>query len=103
MFLPLAFIKGLGWVLIAGPLPQARAACLSITAHIHQRCPELPLEDLDLRAEPAIKALEDGAVRVTVIDELHRVDQVTGSRTPWVQRPPGRSLRLVPPYRDTEE
>ena len=48
---------------------------LSVTAHIHLMCPELPLRELDARAEPAIKALEGGAVSVTVIDDLHRVDR----------------------------
>jgi hypothetical protein len=41
--------------------------------------PELPLRELDSRAEPAIRALEDSAVTVTVIDELHRVDRAAGS------------------------
>jgi hypothetical protein len=37
--------------------------------------PDIPLRDLDARAEAAIRALEDGADSVTVIDDQHRVDR----------------------------
>jgi hypothetical protein len=77
-FVPLAYVAGLGWVRITAPRPDARAACLSVTAHIHLLQPDLPLRELDAQAEIAIKALEGGEPTVTVIDELHRVDRTTG-------------------------
>jgi hypothetical protein len=75
MFIPMAFIDGLGWVPITGPQAAPRAACLSVTARIHLLNPDLPLRDLDARAQDAIDALEGGARSVTVIDEFHRVDR----------------------------
>ena len=74
-FLPLAF-DGLAWSRIVGPQQDARAACLLATAHIHLFQPEVPLRDLDARAEAAIRALEDGAATVMVIDDRHRVDRI---------------------------
>jgi hypothetical protein len=75
LFVPLAYADGLGWTRITVPQAEPRAACLSVAAHIHLMRPELPLRELDARAEPAIKALEGGAASVTVIDDLHRVDR----------------------------
>lgn len=72
---PLVFTDGLGWTRITRPQPEARAACLYVSAHIHLMQPALPLRDLDARAEAAIRALEDGTASVTVIDDLHRVDR----------------------------
>jgi hypothetical protein len=74
-FTPMTFIDSLGWVPITGPQAGPRAACLSITAHIHLLNPDLPLRDLDERAQDSIAALESGARSVTVIDEFHRVDR----------------------------
>lgn len=71
----MAYTDGLGWMRIAGPQAEPRAACLSVTAHIHLMRPDQPLRELDARAEPAIRALEGGAASVTVIDDLHRVDR----------------------------
>ncbi len=80
-FIPMAFIDSLGWVPIAGPQTGPRAACLSITAHIHLLNPGLPLRELDERAQGPIAALESGARSVSVIDERHRVDRAdVGSR-----------------------
>jgi len=80
-FVPMAFVDSLGWVPITGPQAGPRAACLSITAHIHLLNPGLPLRDLDERAQESIAALERGARSVTVIDEFHRVDRAdAGSR-----------------------
>lgn len=73
-FTPMAF-DGLAWVRVIPPQPSARFACLSLTAFIHLLRPGTPLRDLDARAEPAIRALEDGAVAVMIIDGLHRVDR----------------------------
>jgi hypothetical protein len=75
VFTPLVFTDGLGWTRITRPQPEARAACLYVSAHIHLMQPALPLRDLDARAEAAIRALENGAASVTVIDDLHRVDR----------------------------
>jgi hypothetical protein len=75
MFIPMAF-DGLAWSRIVGPQQDARAACLLATAHIHLFQPEVPLRDLDARAEAAIRALEDGAATVMVIDDRHRVDRI---------------------------
>jgi hypothetical protein len=75
-FVPLAFYDCLGWVRITVPQPGARAACLSATAHIHLMQPRIPLRELDAQSESAIRALEDGADTVTIIDELHRVDRI---------------------------
>lgn len=74
VFAPMAF-DGISWVRIAGPQRDARAACMSVTAHIHL-LQGLPLGELDARAESAVRALEDGAVSVAVIDDLHRVDRI---------------------------
>lgn len=38
--------------------------------------PGVPLADLRERAEVAVRALEDGALSVPVIDNWHRVDRV---------------------------
>jgi hypothetical protein len=73
-FTPMAF-DGLSWSRIAGPQQDARAACLLATAHVHLFKPEVPLRDLDARAEPAIRNLEDGASTAMVIDDHHRVDR----------------------------
>lgn len=75
LFIPMAYTDGLGWTRITAPQAEARTACLSVTAHIHLMRPDLPLRELDVGAEPAIRALEDGAASVTVIDDLHRVDR----------------------------
>ncbi len=74
-FTPMAF-NGLDWVRITSPQPTARFACLAVTAYISLLRPGTPLHDLDARAEAAIRALEDGAPTVTVIDDRHRVDRV---------------------------
>jgi len=80
-FIPMAFIDGLGWVPITGPQAAPRAACLSVTARIHLLNPDLPLRDLDARAQESIDALEAGARSVTVIDEFHRVDRADAARS----------------------
>jgi hypothetical protein len=74
-FIPMAF-NGLAWSRIIGPQRDARAACLLAAAHIHLFRPEVRLRDLDARAETAIRALENGAATVMVIDDRHRVDRV---------------------------
>jgi len=74
LFTPMAF-DGISWARIAGPQRDARAACMSVTAHIHL-LHGLPLGELDARAESAVRALEDGAVSVAVIDDRHRVDRI---------------------------
>jgi len=81
VFTPLAFFDGLGWVPITGPQAAPRAACLSVTAHIHLLNPDLPLRELDERAQESIAALESGARSVTVIDEFHRVDRADAAHT----------------------
>jgi len=73
-FTPLVF-DGLAWSRITAPQQDARAACLLFTAHIHLFRPEVPLRDLDAKAENAIGELENGAATVMVIDDLHRVDR----------------------------
>jgi hypothetical protein len=80
-FTPMAF-DGLAWSRITSPQQDARAACLLVTAHIHLFRPEVPLRDLDARAEPAIRELEDGAASVMVIDDRHRVDRAGLSTMP---------------------
>jgi hypothetical protein len=66
---------GVSWVRIAEPQRDAVAACMSITAHIHL-LQNRPLGELDAHAASAIRALEEGAVSVAVIDDLHRVDRI---------------------------
>ena len=83
-FTPLAF-DGIAWVRITAPQSTARAACLNVTAYISLLSPSASLSDLDAAAEAAIRALEEGAWTVAVIDEWHRVDradlcQARGSR-----------------------
>jgi len=80
-FVPLVFNDCLGWVRITVPQPGARAACLSVTAHIHLMQPRIPLRELDAQTESAIRALEDGADTVAVVNEFHRVDRI-GVHTP---------------------
>jgi ribosomal protein S11 len=80
VFTPMVLSGCLGWVRISAPQSGARAACLAVTTHIHLMRPDIPLRDLDARAEAAIRALEDGADSVTVIDDQHRVDR-TGPRS----------------------
>jgi len=63
------------WSRITAPQQDARAACLLVTAYIHLFRPEVPLRDLDTKAEAAIRELEDGAATVMIIDDLHRVDR----------------------------
>lgn len=75
-FVPLAFNDCLGWVRITVPQSGARAACLSVAAHIHLMQPRVPLRELDAQAENAIRAPEDGADTVTVVNEFHRVDRI---------------------------
>jgi hypothetical protein len=83
VFTPLVFADGLGWTRITSPQPGARAACLCVTADIHLMHPMLPLtRDLDACAENAIRALEDGAASVTIIDDLHRVDRAGSCLSP---------------------
>jgi hypothetical protein len=74
-FTPLVLSGTLGWTRIAAPQAAARAACLAVTAYIHLMRPGVPLKNLDALAETAIRALEDGAASVNVIDECHRVDR----------------------------
>lgn len=74
-FTPLALSGSLGWVRIAAPQAVPRAACLAVTAYIHLMRPDMPLKYLNAQAEAAIRALEEGAARVNVIDERHRVDR----------------------------
>jgi hypothetical protein len=74
LFAPMAF-DGLGWVRIAGPQEDPRHACMSVAARIHL-LRNIPLGELDARAESALRELEDGAVSVRVIDEAHRVDRI---------------------------
>jgi hypothetical protein len=73
-FTPMVF-DGRAWVRISTPQPNARAACLNVTAYISLLSPSASLSDLDAAAEAAIHALEEGAWTVTVIDEWHRVDR----------------------------
>ena len=84
MFAPLVFHDGLGWEPVTSPQPTARAACLKVAALIHLLRPCVPLRELDALAEEAIRALEDGAIRVTVINDRHRVDRA-GTCPPTVQ------------------
>lgn len=65
----------LGWVRIAAPQAAARAACLAVTSYMHLMHPDAPLRNLDAQAEAAIRALENGAASVNIIDDLHRVDR----------------------------
>jgi len=85
VFAPMAF-DGLGWMRIAGPQPDARDACMSVTAHIHL-LEGLPLRELDARVEGAVRELEDGAVSVAVIDDSHRVDRIIVCSVVGLPRP----------------
>lgn len=74
-FTPMVLTGSLGWVRISAPQAAARPACLAVTAYMHLMRPDMPLKNLDAKAEAAIRALEDGAASVNVIDDLHRVDR----------------------------
>jgi hypothetical protein len=76
---------GARWMEIGGPHPDARAACLCVVTWIGLMQPGVPLADLRERAEVAVRALEDGAISVPVIDDRHRVDRVALCR----ERRPG--------------
>ncbi len=75
LFAPIAS-DGTGWVRIAEPQPDARAACMSVAVHVHLPQPGVPLCELEARAASAVADLEGGAVSMTVIDGLHRVDRI---------------------------
>lgn len=89
-FTPMVLTGSLGWVRIAAPQAAARPACLAVTAYMHLIRPDMPLKNLDAKAEAAIRALEDGAASVNVIDDLHRVDRDCPFLAP---RPDGKPLR----------
>ena len=92
VFAPMAF-DGVGWMRIAGPQLEARDACMSVTAFIHL-LQGLPLSELDAHAESAVRALEDGASSVLVVDDAHRVDRIilcSASGVPDWAAKPGRS------------
>ncbi len=67
---------GAQWMGIGGHHPDARAACLCVVTWIGLMQPDVPLADLRERAEVAVRALEDGAAGVLVVDDRHRVDRV---------------------------
>jgi hypothetical protein len=66
---------GARWMGIGGPHPGARA-CLCVVTWIGLMQQGVPLADLRERAEVAVRALEEGAVSVPVVDDRHRVDRV---------------------------
>jgi hypothetical protein len=86
VFTALVF-DGARWMEIGGPHPDARAACLCVVTWIGLMQPGGPLADLRERAEVAVRALEDGAISVPVIDDRHRVDRVAlgSGRQPALQ------------------
>jgi hypothetical protein len=53
-----------------------RAACLSVTARIRLMQPSIPLPELDAQTEKVIRALEDGAGSVTVVNEFRLVERI---------------------------
>ena len=67
---------GARWMEIGGPHPDPRAACLCVVTWVGLMEPGVPLADLRERAEVAVRALEDGAASIPVIDDRHRVDRV---------------------------
>lgn len=81
LFAPIASDET-GWVRIAEPQPDARAACMSVAAHVHLPRPRVPLCELEARAASAVADLEGGAVSMTVIDGLHRVDRIVRCADP---------------------
>jgi hypothetical protein len=89
---------GARWMGIGGPHPDARAACLCVVTWIGLMEPGVPLADLRERAEVAVRALEDGAVSVPVIDERHRVDRMVlcPGRRPELQGAIAPSLARQP-------
>lgn len=92
LFAPMAS-DGTGWLRIAEPQPDARAACMSVAAYVHLLRPGVPLCELEARAESAVADLEGGAVSMPVIDGLHRVDRIVrcaDARQPTVNTLPAR-------------
>jgi len=67
---------GARWMGIGGPHRDARTACLCVVTWVGLMEPGVPLADLRERAEVAVRALEDGAASIPVIDDRHRVDRV---------------------------
>jgi len=67
---------GARWMGIGGPHPDARAACLCVVTWVGLMRPGVSQAGLLERAEVAVRALEDGAVSVSVIDGRYRVDRV---------------------------
>jgi hypothetical protein len=88
---------GARWMGIGGPHPDARAACLCVVTWVSLMEPGVPLADLRERAEVAVRALEDGAVSVSVIDDRYRVDRVV--LCPGNQPAPQGDDRAVPGVR----
>jgi hypothetical protein len=74
VFIPLAY-DGVGWLHIDGPQRDARSACMLVAAFVHLLEPATPLGELEARAEPAVRVLEDGAPWISVIDDHHRVER----------------------------
>jgi hypothetical protein len=67
---------GARWMGIGGPHPDARAACLCVVTWVGLMRPDVSPAGLRERAEVAVRALEDGAVSVPVIEDRYRVDRV---------------------------
>jgi hypothetical protein len=88
---------GARWMGFGGPHPDARAACLWVVTWVSLMEPGVPLADLRERAEVAVRALEDGAVSVSVIDDRYRVDRVV--LCPGNQPAPQGDDRAVPGVR----
>jgi hypothetical protein len=64
------------WMGIGGPHPDAWAACLCAVTWVDLMRPGVSQAGFRERAEVAVRALEDGAVSVPVIDGRYRVDRV---------------------------
>jgi hypothetical protein len=78
-FTPLAY-DGFSWLHIDEPQRDARSACMVVAAFVHLLRPGASLSELEARAEAAVRVLEGGAARTTVIDDNHRVERAVRVR-----------------------
>lgn len=85
---------GARWMAIGGPHPDARSACLCVATWVSLMQPGAPLAELRERAQVAVRALEEGAVSVPVVNDRHRVDRVV--LFPGRQPAPQGDDRAVP-------
>jgi hypothetical protein len=62
-----------GWDYVAAPQRDPRAACMLLAAALWEQDPGIRLAALESQVENAVSELENGARRITIGDDIHRV------------------------------